>query len=314
MSRPGLSLALLMTLLASGLLLAGCGRPRPGDAAAEKPPGEAAPPAVEDGIRHPLRGEIIGVDAGRKTLLVVHEEIPGYMPAMTMEFTVGPGDLAIAREGRRIRATLVQRGEDFSLEKIWPDDEAANRVIESGAAALARDTEALRKNFYPFREKGDALPDFALYDQEARVVEFSRFRGKRVALNFIFTRCPVATMCPAATFNMATLQKRAKEAGVDNFELISITLDPAYDTPGVLREYASNYGIDTGNFSFLTGPEPAIQNLLRQLGIVTAFEGGVLRHSLATLLIDADGKILWRDDTTEWRPSSVVDILKKSSA
>ena len=133
------------------------------------------------------------------------------------------------------------------------------------------------------------MPDFALYDQSGKVVQSARFRGKQIMLNFIFTRCPVATMCPASTLKMMQAQRLAREAGVSDIEFVSITLDPTYDTPGVLKEYAEDRGIDTSNFSFLTGPEGAVRDLLTQFGVVAEFEGDLVKHTLATLLIDPPG-------------------------
>jgi protein SCO1/2 len=154
-------------------------------------------------------------------------------------------------------------------------------------------------------------PDFALLDQDGRVVQMARFRGKQVLLNFIFTRCPVATMCPAATAKMITAQRLAREAGVANLELISITLDPAHDTPGVLHAYAAIRGIDTGNFSFLTGPTQAIRDLLAQFGISTQFQGDILQHTLATVLIAPDGRIAHRTDGSQWDPEEFVRRLSR---
>ena len=103
----------------------------------------------------------------------------------------------------------------------------------------------------------------------------------------------------------------AKEAGVAGVEFVSITLDPAFDTPGVLKEYAVARGIDTRNFSFLTGPETAIKDLLVQFGVIAEFEGDLLKHSLATLLIDPTGKIIHRADGSQWEPSEFVAKMKK---
>jgi protein SCO1/2 len=130
-------------------------------------------------------------------------------------------------------------------------------------------------------------------------------------LNFIFTRCPVATMCPAATQKMIRTQELAREAGVTNLELVSITLDPEYDTPGVLKEYAELRGIDTANFSFLTGPESAIKDLFKQFGILTEMKGGVLNHTLATLLINEQGRIVWRADGSGWSPEEFVGKMAR---
>ena len=259
--------------------------------------------------RYPLQGEIIAVNRERKTLTISHEAVPGLMPAMTMEFRVSDGDLAIARPEERIRGELVRAGDDFHLEKIWPDDRVSVASIAAAANALRQDTSIRGTTAY--REVGETIPDFALYDQDGRVVPAGRFRGRQIMLNFIYTRCPIATMCPAATLRMMAVQKRAREAGVNDLELISITLDPAHDTPGVLRDYAAARGIDTRNFSFLTGPEPAIRDLLRQFGVVAEFQDGLLKHTLATLLIDERGRIIHRADGSEWLVDEFVEKMHK---
>jgi len=127
-------------------------------------------------------------------------------------------------------------------------------------------------------------------------------------LNFIFTRCPVATMCPAATTKMMALQAAAKRAGIPNLELVSISFDSAFDTPPVLKRYAESRGIDTANFSLLTGPENAIADLLRQFGVISIPNENLFRHTLATILIDPNGKIVHRTDESEWE---AADFLRR---
>lgn len=293
--------------LAVGFVLGGCGRPEAPKAAAAAAPKAAESPMVAE--RYPLAGEITGVDIARKVLVVHHEEIKGYMPAMTMEFLVSAADLAAAKVGQRIRADMIpSKDGDFRLEKIWPDDRAGTAAITAGARGLREDTMTRGKNAY--REVGEAAPDFTLYNQEGKVIAGGHFRGKRVMVNFIFTRCPVATMCPASTAKMIAAQKLARDAAVPNIEFVSITLDPAYDTPAVLKEYASARGIDTANFSFLTGPEAAIRDLLTQFGVIAEFEGDLLKHTLATLLIDERGKIIHRADGSVWEPRDFVAKMK----
>jgi protein SCO1/2 len=163
-----------------------------------------------------------------------------------------------------------------------------------------------------YREVGEVAPDFTLLDQEGRTVSMNRFRGKQVVVNFIFTRCPIATMCPAATLRMMALQKAAREAGVADLELVSISLDPEYDTPGVLRDYAAVRGIDTANFSFLTGPDAAVRQLLAQLGVIREFADNTIKHSLATLLINPQGRIAYRADGSVWRVEEFTERMKKN--
>lgn len=311
-------------LLAAGALallgVAGCSRSGSGgtepDPAAA--PTSAGPSAVAKAMadktaaekRYPLTGEIVRVETASKVLVVRHDEIKDFMPAMTMEFDVSVGDLAAAKPGQRIRAELIQVAKgNWRLEHIWPDDKPAAAAIEAQAAALRQDT--LIRGQAAYREIGEKIPDFALYDQEARVVQSARFHGKQVMLNFIFTRCPVATMCPASTMKMMGAQQLAREAGVPNIEFVSITLDPAYDSPAVLKDYAVTRGIDTANFSFLTGPDSAIKDLLTQFGVIAQFKGDLLTHTLTTLLIDENGRIIHRADGSAWEPSDFVAKMKR---
>jgi protein SCO1 len=292
--------------LLSPLVLAGCGQGDTGAPAAGAPPAAATPAE----IRHPLVGAVVKVDVERGTLLVDHDAIAGYMPAMVMEFKVGPGDLANAKAGQRLRGELVQEeAGEFRLEKIWPLDTASDAAIASAANTLRQDTTIRGKRAY--REVGENLPDFALYDQSGSVVSPARFRGKRIVINFIYTRCPILTMCPAATERMTSVQRQAKAAGVTNLELISITLEPEFDTPGVLKQYADDRGIDTTNFSFLTGPESAIKDLLRQFGVIAMAEGSILQHTLTTLLISETGRMVHRVDGSNWDVQEFVDKLSR---
>jgi protein SCO1/2 len=204
---------------------------------------------------------------------------------------------------------VVPTNGSFRLEKIWPVGSSDAAVVDAAAKALNQDT-VIRGNG-AYREIGEKVPDFALYDQDGRVVQSSRFQGKQIMLNFIYSRCPIANMCPAATARFQQTQKAAREAGVKNLELVSITLDPDYDTPGVLKDYAAARGIDTSNFSFLTGPQMAIKSLLTQFGVIGEFEGDILKHSLATLLIDETGKIIYRADGSAWEVGEFVGKMKR---
>jgi protein SCO1/2 len=302
--RAVIGVALVCAL---GLGVGGCGR-------AERATGAAGVEEASKG--KPITGRVVTVLKERSSLLVDHDEIPGYMPRMTMEFLVGAGDLALAKEGAELSATLVEVGDgQFRLEGVWWRDAVAEGVVAKAEAQLREDTNIRGRSAY--REVGENLPDFALYNQNGEVARAERWRGKQVMLNFIYSRCPIATMCPAATMKMMETQRLAKEAGVPNLELVSITLDPEYDTPGVLREYAEARGIDTTNFSFLTGPEGAIKDLLKQFGMLADLEGAakaevpIIKHTLTTLLIDERGKIAWRADGSGWEPREFVGKMRR---
>jgi protein SCO1/2 len=108
---------------------------------------------------------------------------------------------------------------------------------------------------------------------------------------------------------MMALQAAAKRRGLTNLELVSISFDSAYDTPPVLKKYATERGINTTNFSFLTGPERAIRDLLAQFGIIAEPGENIFKHTLATLLIGTDGKILHREDGSAWSPDDFIKFF-----
>lgn len=290
--------AAVVALGVASLAVSGCRKQEAGQNAST--PGEE---------RYPLTGEILAIDTQQNVLTVKHDEIKGYMPAMTMEFPVTAGDAAILKVAQRIRAELVAKGGgEFTLEKIWVEDPQSRAIVDSASNALIQDTVA--KGNRAYREVGEQSPDFALFDQDGRVVESTRFRGKRLMLNFIFTRCPIPTMCPAAVAKFQQTQRLAREAKLEDFELVSITLDPAYDTPGVLKTYAITRGIDTSNYTLLTGPENAIKSLLSTFGVLANFKGDLLNHTLATVLIDEKGRIIHRADGSRWEPEEFLGKLK----
>lgn len=267
-----------------------------------------APAPAATAAFHDVRGEIVTVDRARGVLMIHHEEIPGYMPAMTMEFNVPGFDLAPLREGQRITARMGAPVDGiFPLTNFHVVASTDDQIVAAAALALRQDTTTRGKNAY--REVGETAPSFALYNQDGRATSIDHFRGKRVVLNFIFTRCPVATMCPASTAKMMALQAAAKKAGIRDLELVSITFDTAYDTPPVLKAYAAARGIDTTNFSFLTGPENAIRDLLAQFGVIAEPGENIFKHSLATLLIGPNGKILHRVDGSTWSPDEFLNRL-----
>lgn len=256
-----------------------------------------------------IRGEIVGIEKPRGVLLIHHEEIPGYMPAMTMEFSVAGVDLATLREGQRIVAVMGKPVDGvFPLTKFRTLDSVADQAVAAAALALRQDTHSRGNGAY--REVGETVPSFTLYNQESQATSIDRLRGKYIVLNFIFTRCPVATMCPASTAKMMGLQAAARKAGVKNLELVSISFDE-YDTPPVLKEYARARGIDTSNFTFLSGPKPAIADLLVQFGVIAEPGENMFKHTLATLLIGPDGKIAHRIDGSGW---TADEFLKRIPA
>ncbi len=272
--------------------------------------------AERDGSRadRAITGSILEVDADAGRIRVEVTSGAEFLEERRVWASARRGDVANAEPGVKIRAFLADAnggGPAYRLEQVWPADETAERVVEHLNRRLREDTVLRGEGNY--RMEGEALPRFALYDQSGNLVRPERFAGKRVVLNFIFTRCMDPVMCPAATQRMAQLQASAGEAGIEDFELVSVTLDPDYDTPGVLREYATDRGIDLGNFSFLTGPERAVRDMMTQLGVLSYPDDDMyFTHTMATLLVDRDGTIIHRVEGSQWMVSDFLERLKEA--
>lgn len=255
-----------------------------------------------------LGGEVVSVSAEKRLLLLKHDGVAGVLAAGETEFAIGKGDALILKPGTRIRGNVAREGETLRLETIWPAREFAERVVNNVNRQLHEDT--LSRDPAPFRHVGEAIPEFALYNQDGNVVLSRSLRGKKVVLNFIFTRCPMPMMCPAAIQRMQRLQQRAREENVNNLQLISITFDPAYDSPGILKTYMIDRGIDESNFMLLSGDPGVVKDLLLQFGVAARKDvhSNTYDHTMATILIDETGTIAYRKDGTKW---SEDDFLKK---
>lgn len=218
---------------------------------------------------------------------------------------VYPGDALTYKPRDIIKGSLVGN----RLENIWPADPIQERIMRDRNGRLRSDT--VTRGLKVFRAAGEYLPPFALYDQDSGLITPESWRGKYVVINFIFTRCAQPTMCPASTARMVRLQREAKASNINDLQLVTVTFDPEYDTPGVLKYYALTRGIDTENFTLLTGPNSAIQDLMKQFGILIRPEDGTLDHTMATLIIDPQGKIRYRKDGSRWSVQEFVDQLNR---
>ena len=227
----------------------------------------------------------------------------------TMEFRIGAGDLEIGYLGRMIRAEAVNYSQAWHLERIFPVDGIGakamvdvNKQLHAATATMSR-----RKSV----REGDYIPNFAMIDQHGDFLQIAAMRGKAFVLNFIFTRCQVATMCPASTIRMSELQELSREAGLEQLHFVTITFDPEFDSPGILRQYATGYGLENRNFHLLTGTQELVDDLLRQFGITTMEEDGTINHTMATLLVDANGRVAFRKEGSKW---STKEFLQEARA
>lgn len=222
--------------------------------------------------------------------------------------TVSPGDSLLDYEGRKIRGEWVENADGPHLKNIWPVEEVQERAMAGVNRTLLRKAAGMGRG--RALGEGDYLPDFALFDQSAHPVFSRSLRRQSTVISFVFTRCRVAEMCPATTRRMAELQNRFAERGWEEPRVVLVSLDPVYDTPGILRQYADAYGLEADRAHLLTGSEEVVHALLRVFGIRVMQEDGTIDHSLATLVTDPYGRIVLRQEGSRWSADAVIDAMK----
>lgn len=254
--------------------------------------------------RYELKGKVVSVDKRGSTVSIAHEEIPGYMDAMTMPFKLKDErllkDLA---EGDRVQATLVVAG-----LRSWLEDVVVTRETVDPSSLGKAETWVEPK-------PGDEVPDFKLVDQNGKRFSFHQYRGRIVVLTFIYTRCPLPDYCPLMTDNFVEIEKALKSGPDSNpkTHLLSITLDPEYDTPKVLREYAARRSADSAQWDFATGTKDEAKQIATYFGMQYWRDGDQVIHSLRTAIVGANGKLVKLYRGNEWKPDEIVSDLRNST-
>lgn len=251
--------------------------------------------------RYELEGEIVAVDSKGRKLNIAHKEIPGYMPAMTMPFNLKESwALQAAVPGARVTATLVVSGSRSWLEDVViVHSEPDNTVEGENVRRLAP-------------KVGDEVPDFELTDQDGNPIRLSRYRGKALVLTFIYTRCPLPDYCPVMTRNFADIE-RALEAMPrlhEKTRLLTVTIDPEYDRPAVLREYGLKQGARFDHWIFAGGTVSQTKAVAEFFGVQSLPGNDQIDHSLVTAIIGPDSKLLKIYTGNDWKTADVLADLE----
>lgn len=256
-----------------------------------------------------VRGQIRSIDASNKTVRITHDAIPDYMPAMTMPFPVKDDVLLKGLvAGDRVQFELAVTDDDSwiaRIERIRTDLPAASATAEQTAMTL-QDREAERVHV------GEIVPDFELTDQDGRVIRFSHYRGKAVVLTFVYTRCPLPNFCPLMSKNFSQLEERLSQEFTNRYQLLSVSMDPDFDTPEVLKNYAARYNANAADWTFATGDADQIKFVAGLTGLYYTNENGIISHDLRTALIGPDGRLvhLWKSNV--WTPYEVQRMVREA--
>jgi protein SCO1/2 len=162
-------------------------------------------------------------------------------------------------------------------------------------------------------DQGDRLPDYHFTNELEEAVSLSQFKGQVVAFTFFFTSCPFPEFCPRMTSNFAQAEKQLETMtnAPAHWHLLSISFDPAHDTPRRLATYALAADYDKSHWSFLTGDEDQVSGLAEQIGENYWHEGASIGHNLRTVVVDPSGHIRKIIGGSKWTVSELVqDIVQ----
>jgi protein SCO1/2 len=230
-------------------------------------------------------------------------------PSAPVSVALQPGDLEIAW-AKQVRCTLVERDGKLSAEGVVSAEPEELRQEQQVVEDLRRDT--FERGRIVMRGANDLMPMMALWDQDGKFQLKKDFLGAPLAINFVFTSCQNARMCPASTSAMRKLaDELAKRPALANIRLVTITFDPEVDTPGVLRTYAEGYSIDFKRHSFLTGREAHIKDLMRHYGILTTRSDGTILHNAALVIVSPEGRIVQRREGAVFDPADVAEYFTR---
>jgi protein SCO1 len=262
--------------------------------------------------RYAVTGIVLKVDRPSNTMTVSCDAIPGYMDAMAMPFTVRNAKwLDGLKPGTTIEFALVVEKEDSYVENI----KIHNYESEEQEPLQARRLKILQgltdpKSAAVLLKAGDAVPDFTLTDQQRHQVSLSQFAGKVVALNFVYTRCPLPQYCFRMTNNFGRLQKRFRERLGKDLVLLTVSFDPVHDQPEVLAEYARTWKADANTWHFLTGTASDVNRLCDLFGVGYWQDEGGFTHSLHTAIIDRKGKLAVNLEGNQFTPQQLGDLVE----
>ena len=256
--------------------------------------------------RYPVKGTVVEVHEPARRVTLAHEEIAGFMPAMTMPFALGEAEAGLLKAmaaGDSVTATLVVSSSRYWLESVVV-------VKPSNPAAVPAGAETPR-----LPQPGDVLPDVELVDQDGRALRTGSYRGRALALTFVFTRCPMPDFCPFLMrgFAGAHASLVADPALARRTALLTVSFDVAHDTPKRLFAYGRPYQKTEPPFShwrLATGRTGAVRRLGAAFGLEFSEEQGTFGHNLRTAVVAPDGRLRRLLTGNDWTAAELLAELR----
>lgn len=259
-----------------------------------------------------LRGKVVETNAATGDVTLDHEAIPGFMEAMTMSYKLK--DASILSE--------LHPGDVITADLLVSQGADADIVLDHIVVVAQGKPDYKPTVLYHVPKTGDAVPDFALRNEDGREIHLKQFHGEQLLITFIYTRCPLPNFCPLVTRNFAAIEKSlaADPKLYAHTHLLSVSFDPEHDTPERLRAYGAQYiGSDAkGAFThwdFAVPTKPVLSQMALYFDVgMTSGSDGTITHTLSTTLIGRDGKVVRFYPGNDWTPDQVLADVKASNA
>lgn len=258
--------------------------------------------------QYELQGQILAIRPEAREVTIRHGDIRGFMPGMTMPFMVNDAALLEGKQpGDLVTATLV----------VGETAAHLSTLTKTGSAPIENPIEVTRTEG-AILMPGDIVPDQLLVDQDGAPMPLSSLRGHRVALTFMYVRCPLPDFCPRMDQNFAAVQKTIKSTpDLADVRLVSVSFDPEYDTPAELRKHAQALGADPAVWKFVTATPEEMDKLTGRFGVHVERDDQKsinITHNLRTAVISPDGRVVKVHSGTDWTPAQLVADLKAAPA
>lgn len=266
-------------------------------------------------LRYPLKGKVEALDIFDRELTVAHDEIPGFMPAMTMPFRM-PEDKGWLARLRGMRLERLRRGDVITATLVVKANES---WIENVNVVRYEPPPDLPIPIPKEARVGETVVDVLLEDQDGKPLHLADYRGHPLALTFIYTRCPLPEFCPRIMKSFQELEQAIEnDPGLrKTARLLSVSFDVEFDRPEVLNAFGSAFVKDRGQGPFArwklaTGTKEAIDRLGRYFGLVFFKEDGQFAHTLVTVVIGPDGKLAKELSGNDWTPDEALRAMRET--
>ena len=249
--------------------------------------------------RYTTTGLVLRVDRPSSVVTISHDAFAGFMNAMAMPFDLkGAARGVKLTPGDRVRFRLAVKGARSWVDRV--------EVVSAAPVDAGLQQTPAAPVLVPV---GSAVPDFTLVDQAGGPVSLAALRGKVVAVNFIYTRCPLPDYCPRMVENFRAVRARFVQRMDRDLVFLTVSFDPKYDTPETLARYAASQRAGGPGWHFLTGDPAKIERVCNAFGIQYWAEEGLITHSLQTAVIDRDGRLAATVEGKDFTPEQIGDLV-----